>query len=108
MVWSIRRLMGVNGTGGSGVFRDPHRGEALFGDQQIHQPPADEVFDLATDERDADLDGDLELLPGTAAGLCVGWLAATRPLIPSPIGTESVEREQFRIVSSPSRCQDRH
>ena len=59
---------GPNLTYGSGVFGDPHRGEALFCDQQVDELAADEVLDLAADERDADLDGGLELKPRAVAG----------------------------------------
>src|SRR5258705_12029940 len=66
----MRRDMEHNFTYGLRVFRDPHRGEALFCDQQVDECAADEVLDLAADERHAHLDGGVELQPRAAPGFC--------------------------------------
>src|ERR1700736_1940266 len=68
----MRRDMEHNLTYGLRVFCDPHRGEALFCDQQLDELAADEVLDLAADERDAHLDTGLELQARAAPGFCRG------------------------------------
>src|SRR5262245_26533934 len=68
----MRRVMEHNFTYGLHVLCDPHRGEALFCDYQVYQLAADEVLDLAADERNVDLHSDLELQPRAVAGFCWG------------------------------------
>src|ERR1700754_2079407 len=68
----MRRDMEHNFTYGLRVLCDPHRGEALFCDQQVDELAADEVLDLAADEWHVDLDVGLELKPRAAAGFCRG------------------------------------
>ena len=50
------------------VLCDPHRGEPLLRDQQVDELAADEVLDLAADERNVYLDRGMEFQSGAGAG----------------------------------------